>query len=272
MRFCTKNYLNGASLFIVFGFLAGCSTIPDDKGNLSNYSNFDKASGIASKFKSYSNKEKLKNYNSIYIEPTKIDQKVLEKIGDARIDIVANLIDRTTCMNLAKSYEIRGQGGDDSLVMKLYITDFEPTGKTASALSSAIPVPVRIPIGLGKLSAESEILGKDNEQLMALKWSHKAAPVFTQGGLSKISDAYEFASEFADKSSDYASPNDEKMQKKLGDKVKQYTNNQDDIIKLRQKFCIDNYGKGPELKGFVIGLSPIGVPPEMYDKGKDEPK
>lgn len=239
----------------MLGLLSACSTIPDDKGNLSNYSKFDETSGVASKFKSFSDKGKLKNYNSIYIAPTIIDQKVLDKVGDARIDLVANLIDRTICMNLAKSYEILGSQSDNALSMKLYITDFEPTGRAASAISTAIKVPVRIPIGLGLLSAEGEITSNDAGQLMAIKWSHKAAPVLTSGGLSKISDAYSFASEFANKTSKLSQPEGEK-------------NNQDDIIKLRQKFCIDNYGKGTA----AMGLSQIGAPPEMFDKGKDTPK
>ena len=82
----------------MLGLLSACSTIPEDKGNLSNYTNLDKTSGVASKFKSFSNKEKLKSYDSIYIAPTIIDKKVIDKIGDARIDLVANLIDRTICM------------------------------------------------------------------------------------------------------------------------------------------------------------------------------
>ncbi len=237
----------------MLGLLSACSTIPEDKGNLSNYTNLDKTSGVASKFKSFSDKEKLKNYNSIYIAPTIIDQKVLDKVGDARIDLVANLIDRTICMNLAKSYEILGAQSDNALSMKLYITDFEPTGRAASTISSAILV--RVPIGLGMLSAEGEITANDAGQLMAIQWSHKAAPVLTTGGLSKISDAYVFASEFANKTSKLAQPDGEK-------------NNQDDIIKLRQKFCIDNYGKGTA----AMGLSQIGAPPEMFDKGKDAPK
>lgn len=237
----------------MLGLLSACSTIPEDKGSLSNYTNLDKTSGVASKFKSFSDKEKLKNYNSIYIAPTIIDQKVLDKVGDARIDLVANLIDRTICMNLAKSYEILGAQSDNALSMKLYITDFEPTGRAASTISSAILV--RVPIGLGLLSAEGEITANDAGQLMAIQWSHKAAPVLTTGGLSKISDAYVFASEFANKTSKLAQPE--------GDR-----NNQDDIIKLRQKFCIDNYGKGTA----AMGLSQIGVPPEMFDKGKDAPK
>lgn len=237
----------------MLGLLSACSTIPEDKGSLSNYKNLDKTSGVASKFKSFSNKEKLKNYNSIYIAPTIIDQKVLDKVGDARIDLVANLIDRTICMNLAKSYEILSAQSDNALSMKLYITDFEPTGRAASTISSAILV--RVPIGLGLLSAEGEITANDAGQLMAIQWSHKAAPVLTTGGLSKISDAYSFASEFANKTSKLAQPE--------GDR-----NNQDDIIKLRQKFCIDNYGKGTA----AMGLSQIGAPPEMFDKGKDAPK
>ncbi len=237
----------------MLGLLSACSTIPEDKGSLSNYTNLDKTSGVTSKFKSFSNKEKLKNYNSIYIAPTIIDQKVLDKVGDARIDLVANLIDRTICMNLAKSYEILSAQSDNALSMKLYITDFEPTGRAASTISSAILV--RVPIGLGMLSAEGEITANDAEQLMAIQWSHKAAPVLTTGGLSKISDAYVFASEFANKTSKLAQPE--------GDR-----NNQDDIIKLRQKFCIDNYGKGTA----AMGLSQIGAPPEMFDKGKDAPK
>lgn len=253
MRFFGNDYLKNIGLCIMLGLLSACSTIPEDKGSLSNYTNLDKTSGVASKFKSFSDKEKLKNYNSIYIAPTIIDQKVLDKVGDARIDLVANLIDRTICMNLAKSYEILGAQSDNALSMKLYITDFEPTGRAASTISSAILV--RVPIGLGMLSAEGEITANDAGQLMAIQWSHKAAPVLTTGGLSKISDAYSFASEFANKTSKLAQPE--------GDR-----NNQDDIIKLRQKFCIDNYGKGTA----AMGLSQIGAPPEMFDKGKDAPK
>lgn len=253
MRFFCNDYLKNIGLGIMLGLLSGCSTIPEDKGNLTNYANFNDVSGVASKFKSFSVKEKLKNYDSIYIAPTIIDKKVLDKVGDARIDLVANLIDRTICMNLAKSYEILSAKSDNALSMKLYITDFEPTGRAASTISSAIFV--RVPIGLGMLSAEGEITANNTGQLMAIQWSHKAAPVLNNGGLSKISDAYIFASEFANKASKLAQPE--------GDK-----NTQEDIIKLRQKFCIDNYGKGTAAMGF----SQIGAPPEMFDKGKDIPK
>lgn len=260
-----KNVLKMTSSFIVFGLLTACSTIPKSNVNLSNYSNLNEAKGIVAKYQTYSNMDKLNAYKKIKIDPTIIKQDVLDKSGDARLDLVANLIDRELCLRLAQTYEILDSVDNETLSMKVFITEFEPTGKIASAISGAIPVPIRIPSGLGKLSAETEILTPNNEQALAFTWSQKADMIVSNGGMSKISDAYDFAGSFASQAGNLASPQDKKT--KTADKDQIETNKQ--IVEMRQKICTDKYGKSQKTKGFISSLSPVGIPPESYDSGKN---
>lgn len=253
--------MNKKLLFISIGLLGACSSIPE-ASNLSNYNSLTEEKGIRAKYKTFADTEGLKKYNSIYIEQTKISQEVLNKSGEARLDIVANLIDREICLKLAKTFDIRETNSENTLIMKVFITDFEPTGRMASAVSSAIPGPLRLPLGLGKLSAESEVLDPNQKQLAAIIWSHKAAPILTSGGASTIYDAYEFAADFAKDAANNIVP----------DKTKDGAiENPNAVIDLREKICTDKYGQSLKAQQFIGGLSPIGLPPEAYDSGKKKP-
>ncbi len=250
--------------------LAACSTLPEPAGQLSGYTNLQKPKGVLARYKSYADKPGLANYSRVHIQPVVITPAAAEKAGDANLHLVSNAIARDMCLALAKSYEIAGQGGADTLEIRAFVTDFVPTGGTASVASSAIgfysPIS-RLPIGLGLLSAEAEAQSPDGQQLASLIWSRNAN-LIDSGGLSRISDAYAFSNEFSSAFVKLLKPGkrDNPGEARPNAKAAQQA------LKANRVAC-DVYGKAPGAKGFLYRLSPIGAAPEWSDNGpKLEPE
>ena len=271
-KVCAKPIFGSLSLvkpLAVSGLLLGlaaCSTLPEPAGQLSGYENLQKPRGLMAQYKTYADKPGLASYRRVHIQPVVITPEVAEKAGDANLGLVSNAIARDMCNALANSYQISAQGGADTLEIRAFITDFSPTGARASATSSVLsqisPVSFRLPVGLGHLSAEAEALSPDGQQLASLVWSRKAN-VLDSGGVSQISDAYAFSDGFSSAFYKLLTPakSDKSVAPKLDPKaVKEQK-------KVNRAAC-DVYGKGPGVKGFLAGFSPVGAAPEWSDKGR----
>ena len=245
--------------------LAACSTLPEPAGQLSGYSNLQNPKGVMARYKTYADKPGLANYRRVHIQPVVITPAAAQKAGDANLDLVSNAIARNMCLALAKSYQIAGQGGADTLEVRAFITDFIPTDCKASVVSSAIGVysPIsRLPIGLGLLSAEAEAQSPDGQQLASLIWSRNAN-LIDSGGLSRISDAYAFSKGISSAFVKLLKPAklDRPQEARLDEKAAQQA------LKANRVAC-DVYGKSPGAKGFLYRFSPVGAAPEWSDKGR----
>jgi hypothetical protein len=244
--------------------LAACSTLPEPAGQLSGYNNMQEPKGLMARYMTYADKPGLAKYSRVHIHPVVITPAAAQKAGEANLSLVSNAIARDMCLALAKSYKIAGQGGADTLEVRAFVTDFVPTGGTASVVSSAIgfysPIS-RLPIGLGRLSAEAEAQSPDGQQLASLIWS-RDANLIDSGGLSRISDAYAFSTGFSSAFVKLLKPakRDETGEAKPDAKAAQQA------LKANRAAC-DVYGKAPGAKGFLYRLSPIGAAPEWSDKG-----
>ena len=243
--------------------VAACSSLPAAKGNLSRYDQLESPHGILAKYSSHVDHVALNRFSKVYIHPVTIAPEALSAAStgqkSARLDLVSNLISRTLCEGMSKAYIISDKPGPDTWELKVFITQFAPTG-LASAVSALTMV--RPPVGLGKLSAEAESVSPDGSQLAAMMWSRQASVVFSGGGLSPISDAYEFAGDFAHDFNTLVIKNAIATQK------------QKDVTKDKSDVC-SAYGKAAQAKGFLFGLSPIGSAPEWSDDGQnpaDKPK
>jgi hypothetical protein len=263
---------SGLKVWAVAGALIGltaCSTLPEPTGQLSGYSNLDKSKGVVARYKTFANHDGLAEYKRIHIRPVVITASAAAKAGDANLNLVSNAIARDMCNALAGYYQIVDQAGADSLELAAFVTDFSPTSAKASAASSAIgffsPVS-RLPIGLGLLSAEAEVLSPDGQQLASLVWSRKANLLDT-GGLSQISDAYAFSGGFSSAFVKVLKPVKSPVKSNLSAAPKPGSKAFEQQKAVNGAAC-KVYGEGPGVKGFLNRFSPLGAPPEWIDKGR----
>ena len=142
----------------------------------------------------------------VRVEPTIVKPAVLGgRITAANAAVVAAEIDRQLCLELAERLPVTQDAGPGVAVVRAAVTDIEPTGAVASVLSAAAsqaivgPGSVRVPVGLGGLSAELEALDPvSGAQIAALAWSRRARVLMDNGSLSAIGDAWALAEPFAD--------------------------------------------------------------------------
>ncbi len=123
-------------------------------------------------------------------------------ISATQAALVANNAGRAMCNRLASHVELVDAPGGDAASAHLTITAIVPTGRAAAGASSVlgifIPVPFRLPAGLGALAGEAELRGADQSQLAAMHWARGANSVMNSAKLSTIGDAWQLARQFGD--------------------------------------------------------------------------
>jgi len=122
-------------------------------------------------------------------------------ISELQANIVANNAGRSLCRSIGKYVVIDDSGNADGSI-RLVVTGIVPTGKSSAGASSVIgffsPVPFRLPVGLGALTGEAEMLGPDQSQIAVMRWSRGANSVTNGAKVSSIGDAWQLADRFGE--------------------------------------------------------------------------
>lgn len=189
-------------------------------------------------------------------------------ISEAQAALVANNAGRAMCSRLGKYVELDAAPTPETPAARLVITAIVPTGRAAAGASSVIgifiPVPFRLPAGLGALAGEGEVRGPDQTQLAAMHWVRGANSVTNRAKVSTIGDAWQLARQFGDH---FAGAILDADPKRAG---VQHARVDARVRKANQAICAQNFGV-VSLAGrgasFVLPLSP-----ESIDAGAPPPK
>lgn len=185
--------------------LAGCVTSPTtESGFLTDYARLSAPSQDgAATARSFRDEAALKGVTRVSIAPTQTRLAQGSNMTADAIGPVVAEIDAELCRELSERFEIT----DDPAApqVRAAITGVQKTDAAASAISAAasraIPGPfsVRLPVGLGGLNAEAEIVDRaTGAVLAAISWSRRAQAFMSSGSLSAIGDAHQKAEPFAD--------------------------------------------------------------------------
>jgi hypothetical protein len=185
--------------------LSACVTAqPTQSGFLSEYARLaPPVQEGAARFQTFRDETALAGVTRVAIAPSIVmadAQNGWEP--DALAPLLAEM-DAELCRELAERFEIT----DDptALQIRAAVTAVARTGQASSlfsaAASQAIPGPgsVRLPVGLGGLSAEAQAVDPVTGAILAqLTWARRAQVAMSSGSLSPIGDAHQMAEPFAD--------------------------------------------------------------------------
>ena len=198
------------SLCLIFflAFLAtGCAaTGLQQTDTLSDYRNLQPGERRLLQVREWVDPQALQSVDAIYLPQAGIVPGVIEGSGvdPDRFNRVVGKLTQTMCRRLARGgFEITDDPALASHQLRMTVTGFETTNRVSAGASRligfAIPGPLspRIPIGIGALAVEGEMLDSSDAQIAALAWSSRNHLV-SSGGFSEIGDGYALAQVFAD--------------------------------------------------------------------------
>jgi len=258
---------------LLFFALAGCSSVPlTESGSLSSYNNLGPVEGRLSKSRTFLDTPALLAAQSVAISPTRLSPLAYSRIHEAGNDkLVSNALDRALCIDLSDKYRVVSSGETADITVQAVITDIVPTSKTAAGLSTVatlgtsviLPVGVpRLPIGLGGLGVEAEVVDGQGVQRAAIVWSRRANSITNSARVSEVGDAYSLASSFASQFSEMlvkgrkssgiglSLPSGQKLKSQLGGKPK--------------NAACEAFGRAPGIGGLLAGA--VGAPPSWTDR------
>nr|WP_261327421.1 DUF3313 domain-containing protein [Rhizobium leguminosarum] len=255
--------------------LGSCSSVPlTQSGTLQSYSQLGPVEGVMSKSRSFANSQVLLAATTVSISPTRLSPQAYSKLRDTKNGaLVANVLDRSLCIDLSDKFRIVSPGEGADLNIQAVITDIVPTQKVAAGVSEAVtlgssvvlPVGVpRLPIGLGGLAVEAEAVDPNGTQSAAIVWARGANSITTSPRMSEIGDAYGLASSFSDHFAQVlisgkkpevlklSIPSRQKLKSRLGGAPKY--------------LACNAFGKGTGLAGAIGDV--LGAPPSWTDQSE----
>ncbi len=173
---------------------------------LSDYRNLETSERRLLQVREWADPQALRAVDAIHIPQAGIVPGVVEGSGvdPARFNRIVGKLNQTMCRRLARGgFQITVDPQMASHELRMTITGFETTNRVSAGASRligfAIPGPLspRIPIGIGALAVEGEMLDANDVQIAALAWSSRNHLV-SSGGFSEIGDGYDLAQVFAD--------------------------------------------------------------------------
>ena len=205
--------------FLLTSILAGvgltaCASNVSQLESLSNYERLQDAERGLMPVREYADAGAMAGVTSIYLERARVAAGLAESAGvdEERLDRVAGVLSRTLCRRLARGgFEVRTEPDGASHAMVVTVTGFDATNPVTAGASSVIgafvpgPLNPRLPLGIGALAAEGELLDENEEQIAAMQWDARNHLVsgggtltLLRGDIGSTSDAEDLAQSFAD--------------------------------------------------------------------------
>lgn len=177
---------------------AACTSAPKPSPNLESANVLGKEKGVLAKRRTFADKSQISTATAIRIAPVAfLDGATAQGIKDDDAAYVSAAAAGAFCRAVAKRFTIVDTPGPGVIDVRITITNLKATNATAAA--AALVLPIRAPIGLGGLSLEG-VAVRDGAAApaAAIVWSQQAIPVFGGARISKVGDAFDFASTFGD--------------------------------------------------------------------------
>jgi len=254
---------------------AGCSSVPlKPAGTLQSYERLGPTQGKVSKSRTFVDAAALSAVRSASIEPTRFSPGAAARVlkVEDRV-LVANALDRATCIALSDKYVMAPAGQPADLVVRTVITDVVPTSVGAAGVSTVVtlgsgallPVSIpRLPLGLGGLAVEAEALDRGGTQRAAILWARGANSITNNPRMSEVGDAYALASSFAGHFSSLLitgkEPSLVSLSPPAAHRVRSFFGG-----KPKYAAC-DAFGREPGVPGLLAGK--FGAPPSWTDKSR----
>lgn len=175
---------------------AACTSVPKPSTDLARAEVLGKEKGVLAKRRTFADKARIASVTSIRIAPIAfVDGATPDGVKDQDAAYVAAAAAGAFCRAVEKRFTIADQPGHETLDVRITITSLKATNPAMAAAATLLPV--RAPFGLGGLSLEGVAMIQDaDDPAAAIVWSRQAIPVFGGARISKVGDAYDFASEF----------------------------------------------------------------------------
>lgn len=185
--------------------LSACVTAqPTQSGFLGDYARLSPpVQDGAARLQTFRDEAALTGVTRVAIAPTTVTADAQDGWEPGALAPLLAEMDAELCRELAERFEIT----DDPTAVQIQaaVTAVARTGQASSLLSAAasqaIPGPgsVRLPVGLGGLSAEAQAIDPVTGAILAqLTWARRAQVALSSGSLSPIGDAHQLAEPFAD--------------------------------------------------------------------------
>lgn len=262
-----------AALPLAVLVLAGCASVPlKQGGTLTSYDRLGKQSGMLSKSRAYADKDALERARTVRILPAAFSPQATARIpanGDR--DLVTRALDRAVCVALSDKYQVVAPDQPADLTIRNQVIDVLPTNKTMAGISTVtslgsgfvLPVSIpRIPIGLGGVAIEGEVLDRANTQRAAIIWARGANSFTENPRLSDVGDAYSLAASYGSDFSDLilkgTDPSLLDVRLPTMQRISSFFGGQP-----KYPAC-DTFGREPGVPGLVAGM--VGAPPQWTDK------
>ena len=194
--------------------LSACAANLAGQETLSRYDQLQDAERGLMPVREFGDAQGLGAIGAVYMERAAVADGVIEGSGldEERFSRVVDRLTGTMCRRLARGgIMVTSDASQASHRLDMTITAFRPTNAAAAGASSVIgvfvpgPLNPRIPVGVGAIAVEGELLDLEGEQIAAMQWNaqnHRASGggAFTllRGDFGVTSDGEDLASAFAD--------------------------------------------------------------------------
>lgn len=187
--------LLAASLTLVVA-VAGCATSPAPSATLARANVLGEEKGVLAKRRTFADKAQIRSATAIRISPVDfLDGATPQGVTDEQAGYVSAAAAGAFCRTVAKRFTIVDAPGPGVIDVRMTITNLKATNAAAAAAATVLPI--RAPIGLGGLSLEGvAVLDDASMPAAAIVWSQQAVPVLGGARISRVGDAYDFASGF----------------------------------------------------------------------------
>lgn len=242
-----------------------------ETGGLSSYRGMTSVRTTRTQARFSADPQALAAARTVRIAPVAFAFGAAERVSPEQSALVANLVARTLCARLSDRFDIAPASGPADLEVRAIITRMTPTNREAAAVSAplrvagmvvGVPVPGRIPLGMGSFAAEGEAVDVGGAQRAAIVWARGADMFTNRPRASKIGDAYELSGAFAGDLAALVSTGRNPL----------HDIPRDPFAKRKRPVpaACDAYGKGHPAESFMSGF--IAAPPEWTDSKPPAPK
>jgi hypothetical protein len=202
------------------------------------------------------------------VEPAVFASGIGGGLSEGQKILLLNKLQRDLCNRLAGSFLITTESGPETYRLRAAITQLSQTSSLALAATAPLrfvsPISVRLPIGLGGLEVQMEILDPHGATQAAMVWRKRADIVDDGPAISSIGDAYQ---EAADAAGDFAGL---VATARPGDQVRKVGSMVSPLLAGGRKdpLC-KRYGEDNSMAGGAASILSRGLtPPEWTDKGR----
>lgn len=255
-----------AVMGLCFLLASGCASVPKmDAGSIETGHALETIRAENHRrIEQYIDSQEIKTIDRIALPNPIVGKGAFQKpITPRQALIVANNAARSFCNELAPYVVLVPAGTVGTAQANITIDRIQATSSGAAGLSSlvglAVPGPLRLPIGLGALSAEAELVNAKLQQVFYIRWARGANAIMNDAKVSAIGDSWQIAGKFGEEVAEAIMDNDKERSGIQRNKL-------DDLqTQSNRQLCNTTYGR---LNAAARGASLLlPLSPETIDPG-----